>query len=193
MEKSEFKHSAKRKREITIFDKNFEKLWKHIKFGRLSYFELKPLDSQQTIPAELSQPKTSSYISREAFRGKNHAKYEYMKLDVNLNFQQLFWQVSQNCIPHSPSWVRFESSFCTIRSRSRWRLRITMKKVQKLWKKNFPSRNFTIGKNTSKHSLFIEMTCAKSAKKIKFTFWVFLGILVETKIRKPEIFVCWNC
>ena len=31
--------------------------------------------------------------------------------------------------------------------------------------KNFPSRNFTIGKNTSKYSLFIELTCAKSAKK----------------------------
>ena len=52
--------------------------------------------------------------------------------------------------------------------------------------KNFPSRIFTIGKNNSWYSLFIELTSAKSAKKIKITFCFCMDFLSKWKSKNLE-------
>ena len=129
----------------------------------------------------MSEPKTSSYVSREAFRGKNHAKYEYMKLYLNLNFQQLFL----------PGFSKLHSTFSFMGSIWKFILQNTQLKQVEMEnhneesshsvEKNFPSRIFTIGKNTSKYSLFIELNCEKSAKKIKITFCFCMAFLSKRK------------
>ena len=128
------------------------------------------------IPANNSRrcvkTKISSYVSGEAFWGKNHAKYEYMKFYVKLNFPRLllagFWKLY--------------SKFSFLGSIWKFILQNTpLKKVEMensseesshSVEKNFPSRIFTIGKNTSRYSLFNELNCAKSAKKSKSIFAV---------------------
>ena len=88
-----------------------------------------------------------------------------MKLYVKLNFQQQFWQDSQKL--HST--ISFLGSIWKFILHNTQPKQVEIEnhteKSSKTLEKNFPSRSFTIDKSTSKYSLFIELTCAKTAKK----------------------------
>ena len=79
------------------------------------------------------KPKT--YVSREAFREKIRQNMNLWIYMLNWTSRDYFWQDSENCIPYSPSWDQFESSFCKTRRWSRWKRRITTKKVLIVWRK----------------------------------------------------------
>ena len=104
-----------------------------------------------------------------------------MKLYVQLNFQRLI----------SAGFWKLHSIFSFMGSIWKFILQNMQLKLVEMEnhneesshsvEKNFPSRIFTIGKNTSKYSLFIELTCAKSAKKTKTTFRFCMAFLSKRK------------
>ena len=96
---------------------------------------------------------------------------------LNWTSSNYFCQVSQKCIPHFPSCDRFESSFCKIRSRSRWRWRITTKKVPIVWRKT------SIKKLYDREKYF----------KVFIIYWIDLCKICQKKLKSLFAFAWHSC